>query len=49
MKAASILALASEGVNTFGTGGTGINEASLQASRALGYVLEERWRSFQRG
>jgi GNAT superfamily N-acetyltransferase len=48
VKAASILALASEGVVTFGTGGAGLNEASLRANRALGYVLEERWRSYQR-
>jgi GNAT superfamily N-acetyltransferase len=48
VKAASILALASEGVTTFGTGGAGLNEASLRANRALGYVVEERWRSYQR-
>ncbi|WP_112241831.1 acetyltransferase [Kribbella monticola] len=46
VKAVSILALLSEGVQVFGTGGAGINEASLGANRALGYVLEERWRSY---
>ena len=48
VKAASILALADDGVTTFGTGGAGVNEASLKANSALGYVLEERWRSYQR-
>jgi GNAT superfamily N-acetyltransferase len=46
VKAASILALLSEGVTVFGTGGAGVNEASLGANRALGYVLEERWRTY---
>ncbi|TDU89557.1 hypothetical protein EV138_3128 [Kribbella voronezhensis] len=46
VKAASVLALLAEGVQVFGTGGAGINEASLGANRALGYVLEERWRSY---
>ena len=49
VKAASILALADDGVTTFGTGGAGVNEASLKANSALGYALEERWRSYQRG
>lgn len=49
VKAASILALADDGVTTFGTGGAGINEASLKVNTALGYALEERWRSYQRG
>lgn len=48
VKAASILALAADGVRTFDTGGAGVNEASLGANRALGYVIEERWRSYQR-
>lgn len=48
VKAASVVALASQGVRTFGTGGAGVNEASLGANRALGYVIEERWRSYSR-
>ena len=46
VKAASILAFLGDGVQVFGTGGAGVNEASLGANRALGYVLEERWRSY---
>lgn len=46
VKAASILAFLSEGIEVFGTGGAGVNEASLGANRALGYVIEERWRSY---
>ena len=49
VKAASILALASEGATTFGTGGAEVNKASLQANLALGYVIEERWHSYQLG
>jgi GNAT superfamily N-acetyltransferase len=48
VKAASVLALAAEGVRTFGTGGSGANEASLAANRAVGYSVEERWRSYRR-
>jgi GNAT superfamily N-acetyltransferase len=48
VKAASILALAKDGVRLFGTGGAAVNEASLGANRALGYAIEERWRSYQR-
>ncbi|GAA0933621.1 hypothetical protein GCM10009554_18990 [Kribbella koreensis] len=46
VKAASILALAADGVRVFGTGGAALNEASLGANLALGYVIEERWRSY---
>jgi GNAT superfamily N-acetyltransferase len=46
VKAASILAFLAGGFEVFGTGGAGVNEASLGANRALGYVLEERWRSY---
>lgn len=46
VKAASILAFLADGFEVFGTGGAGINEASLGANRALGYVLEERWRTY---
>jgi GNAT superfamily N-acetyltransferase len=48
VKAASILALAEDGVRLFGTGGAAVNEASLGANRTLGYTIEERWRSYQR-
>ncbi|MEV8377133.1 hypothetical protein AB0P21_30610 [Kribbella sp. NPDC056861] len=46
VKAASILALYADGVRVFGTGGAGLNEASIGANVALGYVIEERWRSY---
>lgn len=43
VKAASIVALASEGVRTFGTGGAQINSGSIGMNQALGYVVDERW------
>lgn len=46
VKAASILALYADGVRVFGTGGAALNGASLGANLALGYVIEERWRSY---
>ena len=49
VKAASILALAADGVRVFGTGGTQVNEASLAMNRAVGYVVEERWLSYAIG
>ncbi|WP_143466001.1 hypothetical protein [Kribbella sp. ALI-6-A] len=30
----------------FGTGGAAVNDASLGANLALGYVVDERWRSY---
>lgn len=46
VKAASILALVATGVEVFATGGAALNAASVGANEALGYVLEERWRSY---
>jgi GNAT superfamily N-acetyltransferase len=46
VKAASVLALLQAGVRAFGTGGAALNGASLGANLALGYVIEERWRSY---
>jgi GNAT superfamily N-acetyltransferase len=46
VKAASILALLEDGVRVFGTGGAAVNDASLGANLALGYVVDERWRSY---
>lgn len=46
VKAASILALLGDGIRVFGTGGAALNDASLGANLALGYVIEERWRSY---
>ncbi|MFI5710598.1 GNAT family N-acetyltransferase [Kribbella sp. NPDC051620] len=46
VKAASILALYADGVRVFGTGGAALNEGSLGANLALGYVITERWRSY---
>jgi hypothetical protein len=45
VKAVSVLALAAEGVRTFGTGGAAVNAGSLAMNRALGYIVEERWLS----
>jgi GNAT superfamily N-acetyltransferase len=46
VKAASILAFLADGYTRFGTGGAGLNAASLAANHALGYTLTERWRSY---
>ncbi|GIJ00582.1 hypothetical protein CLV28_1180 [Sediminihabitans luteus] len=43
VKAASVLALAAEGVRVLGTGGAQVNAASVRMNERLGYVLEERW------
>jgi GNAT superfamily N-acetyltransferase len=47
VKAASILALLADGCTLFGTGGAGLNAASLGANEALGYTITERWRSYR--
>ncbi|MGC4936530.1 GNAT family N-acetyltransferase [Kribbella sp. DT2] len=46
VKALSILTLYADGVRVFGTGGAALNAASLGANESLGYVVEERWRSY---
>jgi GNAT superfamily N-acetyltransferase len=46
VKAASIIALAEDGIRVFGTGGAAVNEASIRMNESLGYVIEERWLSF---
>jgi hypothetical protein len=43
VKAASILALADDGVRVFGTGGAAVNAGSIRMNEHLGYVIEERW------
>ncbi|GAA4751802.1 hypothetical protein GCM10025783_25540 [Amnibacterium soli] len=43
VKAASVLALAAEGVQVFGTGGADENAASLAMNARLGYAVTERW------
>ncbi|GGI41925.1 hypothetical protein GCM10010988_36470 [Cnuibacter physcomitrellae] len=43
VKAASVLALLGEGQTRFRTGGDAGNAASLGASLALGYVVDEEW------
>ena len=43
VKAASLLALAEEGVDEFGTGGADENAASLAMNARLGYLVTERW------
>ncbi|KQQ25473.1 GNAT family N-acetyltransferase [Frondihabitans sp. Leaf304] len=48
VKASSILALALEGVELFGTGGAAVNEASVRMNEALGYRITERWVSLER-
>lgn len=46
LKAASILALAEDGIRTFGTGGAAANTASIAMNRAAGYEITESWLSF---
>lgn len=43
VKAASVLALADEGVSRFRTGGSAENAAILAANSTLGYVRDEEW------
>jgi GNAT superfamily N-acetyltransferase len=43
VKAASVLALAAEGAQVFGTGGAEENAASLAMNARLGYEVTERW------
>ena len=43
LKATSLLELHRRGVRTFGTGGAGVNAASLAMNKALGYELEPLW------
>jgi hypothetical protein len=45
VKAASITALANDGVRIFGTGGAQINTGSIRMNEHLGYAIEERWLS----
>jgi GNAT superfamily N-acetyltransferase len=45
VKAASILALADDGVRIFGTGGAQVNTGSIRMNEHLGYAIEERWLS----
>ncbi|MCI4656684.1 GNAT family N-acetyltransferase [Cryobacterium zhongshanensis] len=45
VKAASINALAADGIRTFGTGGAQSNAGSIRMNEHLGYVIEERWLS----
>ncbi|TDD44573.1 acetyltransferase [Kribbella antibiotica] len=47
VKAASILAFLEIGITRFSTGGAAVNDGSLGANEALGYVVDERWRSYQ--
>lgn len=49
VKGAAVLALAAEGATVFGTGGAQVNEGSIRMNVALGYVLEERWFSYEPG
>lgn len=45
VKAASIIALATDGARVFGTGGAAVNAGSIRMNEHLGYVVEERWLS----
>ncbi len=47
VKAASILAFLDIGIKRFSTGGAAANDGSLGANEALGYVVDERWRSYE--
>ncbi|MFK4083681.1 hypothetical protein ACI2LF_06210 [Kribbella sp. NPDC020789] len=46
VKAASILAFLDIGITRFSTGGAAVNDGSIGANQALGYVVDERWRSY---
>lgn len=46
IKAASVLANAAEGHRSFGTGGAGVNDASLHMNRAVGYQITETWHTY---
>ena len=45
VKAASIMALANDGIRIFGTGDAQINAGSIRMNEHLGYAIEERWLS----
>lgn len=47
LAATAILAWLKQGVRVFATGGAVTNEASLGTVRSLGFVVEEKWRSYQ--
>ena len=47
VKAASITALAEDGVRIFGTGGAQVNTGSIRMNEHLGYAIEERWLSLR--
>ena len=48
VKAASVLALRADGVRAFRTGGSDLNAAILAANGLLGYVVDERWLTYDR-
>jgi GNAT superfamily N-acetyltransferase len=48
VKAASLLALAADGVTAVRTGGSEDNAAILAANRTLGFVVDERWVTLRR-
>ena len=45
VKAASVTALAHDGVRIFGTGGAQVNAGSIRMNEHLGYAIQERWLS----
>lgn len=49
VKAASLLALLDAGVRRFRTGGSSENAASIAASRAVGYAIDEAWVTLRPG
>lgn len=49
VKACSLLALLSDGVDRFRTGGSADNAAILRANDAVGYVRDEEWVTLERG
>jgi len=46
--AASIIALARDGIRVFTAGGAAANAASLGLAASMGFVVEEQWRSYER-
>ena len=45
--AAIIAVVEDDGVTVVGTGGAAVNDASLATVRALGFTVDERWRSYE--
>jgi GNAT superfamily N-acetyltransferase len=47
LAAMAIVEWVKEGIDLFGAGGAAVNESSLGTVRSLGFLIDERWRSYQ--